>query len=118
VRRAAPRSRVRFHPATRTFQAVRIHVNRELEGLSPALESLATCLAPGGRLVVIAFHSLEDREVKQTFRSLAGRGYRLLTRKPIRPSEAETRGNPRSRSARLRAIAREEAVERPDQEAA
>ncbi len=67
---------------------------------------------------MIAFHSLEDREVKQTFRSLASRGYRPLTRKPIRPGEEETRGNPRARSARLRGVAREEAVERPDQEAA
>jgi 16S rRNA (cytosine1402-N4)-methyltransferase len=119
VRGAAPRSRrPGLHPATRTFQAVRIHVNRELEGLGPALESLAACLAPGGRLVVIAFHSLEDREVKQTFRSLASRGYRLLTRKPMRPGEEETRGNPRARSARLRGIAREDALERPHQEAA
>ena len=119
VRRAAPRSRrPGLHPATRTFQAVRIHVNRELDGLGPALESLAACLAPGGRLVVIAFHSLEDREVKHTFRGLASRGYRLLTKKPLRPGEEETRVNPRARSARLRGIAREEALERPDQEAA
>ncbi len=114
VRRAAPRSRrPGLHPATRTFQAIRIHVNRELDGLSPA-----ACLAPGGRLVVIAFHSLEDREVKHTFRGLASRGYRLLTKKPLRPGEEETRVNPRARSARLRGIAREEALERPDQEAA
>ena len=111
VRRAAPRSRPGLHPATRTFQALRIHVNRELEGLSAALESLAECLAPGGRLVVLAFHSLEDREVKQSFRGLAARGFRLLTKKPLRPGEAELRENPRSRSARLRGIAREEPLE-------
>jgi len=118
VRRAAPRGRPGLHPATRTFQALRIRVNRELEGLSPALGALAECLAPGGRLVVIAFHSLEDREVKHTFRDLATRGFRLLTKKPIRPGAEELRLNPRARSARLRAVAREEAVARPDQEAA
>jgi 16S rRNA (cytosine1402-N4)-methyltransferase len=111
VRRAAPRSRPGLHPATRTFQALRIHVNRELEGLSAALESLAECLAPGGRLVVLAFHSLEDRQVKQTFRGLAARGFRLLTKKPLRPADAELRENPRSRSARLRGIAREDPLE-------
>lgn len=106
VRRAAPRSRrPGLHPATRTFQALRIHVNRELEGLAEALESLAACLAPAGRLVVIAFHSLEDRIVKQTFRGLAARGYELLTKKPVRPTEREIAGNPRARSARLRALA-------------
>ena len=110
VRRAAPPSRRRgFHPATRTFQALRIHVNRELEGLGEALEGIVACLRPAGRLAVIAFHSLEDRVVKTTFRELARRGCTLLTRKPIRPSEVETRKNPRSRSARLRALAREEA---------
>ena len=111
VRRAAPRSRrPGLHPATRTFQALRIRVNRELEGLEDALERAAACLAPGGRLVVIAFHSLEDRAVKQAFRSLAAKGFRPLTRKPLRPGDEETRRNPRSRSARLRAIAREEAA--------
>ncbi len=118
VRRAAPRRRPGLHPATRTFQALRIRVNRELEGLSPALCALAECLAPGGRLAVIAFHSLEDREVKHTFRELATRGFRLLTKKPVRPGAEELRENPRARSARLRAVAREEAVAQPDQEAA
>lgn len=112
VRRAAPPSRRRgFHPATRTFQALRIHVNGELEGLGEALERIARCLAPAGRLAVIAFHSLEDREVKTTFRSLARRGFTLLTRKPVRPSESETGRNPRARSARLRALARDESEE-------
>jgi 16S rRNA (cytosine1402-N4)-methyltransferase len=97
-------------PATRTFQALRIHVNRELEGLGETLRGLAGCLATNGRLVVIAFHSLEDREVKQTFRSLAGAGFRLLTRRPLRPGDVELRRNPRSRSARLRALTREAAA--------
>jgi 16S rRNA (cytosine1402-N4)-methyltransferase len=109
VRRAAPRSRrPGFHPATRTFQALRIRVNRELDGLGEAIEHAAACLRSGGRLVVIAFHSLEDRAVKQAFRSLAGRGFSLLTRKPLRPGDAELRRNPRARSARLRALRREE----------
>jgi 16S rRNA (cytosine1402-N4)-methyltransferase len=110
VRRALPRrgrGRGRgpdIDPATRTFQALRIAVNRELEGLGPFLETLAERLDDGGRLVVIAFHSLEDREVKHTFRALAARGHRLLTKKPVRPGEDEERRNPRARSARLRGI--------------
>jgi len=110
VRRAARTSRrSRLDPATRTFQALRIHVNRELEGLGAALVAIARCLAAGGRMAVISFHSLEDREVKQAFRSLAGgEGFRLLTRKPVRPGAAERLANPRSRSARLRAIERPE----------
>jgi 16S rRNA (cytosine1402-N4)-methyltransferase len=107
VRAAAPRSRrPGLHPATRTFQALRIRVNRELEGLSSTLEALCGCLAPGGRLVVIAFHSLEDREVKQTFRALGKGDFRVLTKKPIRPGLAEARDNPRARSARLRGLER------------
>jgi 16S rRNA (cytosine1402-N4)-methyltransferase len=108
VRRASPvrrGSRRGLHPATRTFQALRIHVNRELEGLGEALERIAGCLAPEGRLAVIAFHSLEDRAVKTTFRELSRRGHRLVTKKPVRPSETETRENPRARSARLRVLA-------------
>jgi 16S rRNA (cytosine1402-N4)-methyltransferase len=99
----------RIDPATRTFQALRIHVNRELEGLGDAIAGLARRLAPHGRLAVIAFHSLEDREVKHSFRALAADGFRLLTRKPVRPGEDEVRRNPRARSARLRAIEREAA---------
>jgi 16S rRNA (cytosine1402-N4)-methyltransferase len=111
VRRAAPRGRrPGLHPATRTFQALRIRVNRELDGLGEAIKRAAACLKPGGRMVVIAFHSLEDRAAKEAFRALAARGFRLLTRKPVRPPEAEVRANPRARSARLRAVAREEAA--------
>jgi 16S rRNA (cytosine1402-N4)-methyltransferase len=110
VRRAAPRSRRGgLDPATATFQALRIRVNRELEALGETLEALALCLAPGGRLVVIAFHSLEDREVKRSFRGLLTRGFRALTRKPLRPGADEVGGNPRARSARLRAVEREAA---------
>ncbi len=108
VRRAAPRSRrPGLHPATRTFQALRIRTNRELEGLDAAIEGAALTLAPQGRMAVIAFHSLEDRAVKQSFRALTNRGFRALTRKPLRPGAEETRRNPRARSARLRAIVRE-----------
>ena len=105
VRRAA-RGRPGLDAATRTFQALRIHVNRELEGLGAAFRAIAACLAPGGRLVVIAFHSLEDREAKQAFRELAQGGFRVLTRKPLRPGAEELRRNPRSRSAKLRALER------------
>ncbi|HET9370446.1 MAG TPA: 16S rRNA (cytosine(1402)-N(4))-methyltransferase RsmH [Vicinamibacterales bacterium] len=97
----------RIDPATRTFQALRIWVNEELAGLEAFLEQAAAALAPGGRLVVIAFHSLEDRIVKQTFRRLAGEpgaAARLLTRKPVSPSEAEIADNARARSAKLRAL--------------
>jgi len=107
VRRSAGRSRrPGLDSATKTFQALRIHVNRELEGLGAALERVAAVLAPGGRLAVIAFHSLEDREVKQTFRLLATRGLRILTKKPLVPGDAEMARNPRARSAKLRAIER------------
>jgi 16S rRNA (cytosine1402-N4)-methyltransferase len=107
--RGAPRGARRgLHPATRTFQALRIQVNRELEGLGEALPQIAACLAPEGRLAVIAFHSLEDRTVKRAFRDLCRQGHRLLTKKPVRPSEAEIRENPRARSARLRVLAMSE----------
>jgi 16S rRNA (cytosine1402-N4)-methyltransferase len=109
VRRSAGRSRrPGLDAATKTFQALRIHVNRELEELGPALERIAAALAPDGRLAVIAFHSLEDREVKQTFRALAPRGFRILTKKPLAPGAEETARNPRARSAKLRAIERSE----------
>lgn len=97
----------RIHPATRTFQALRIATNDELRGLDRALEEAAGLLSPGGRIVVIAFHSLEDRIVKETFRALSfkePRLFRLLTKKPLAPSEEELERNPRSRSAKLRAL--------------
>jgi 16S rRNA (cytosine1402-N4)-methyltransferase len=109
VRRAAPRPKPGLHPATRTFQAIRIRVNRELEGLGDTLAALARALKPGGRLAVIAFHSLEDREVKEAFRGLEQGGFRRLTKKPLRPTDAEVRRNPRARSARLRGLLREAA---------
>ena len=94
----------RIHPATRTFQAIRIHVNRELDDLQALLESAPRVLKPGGRLVLISFHSLEDRRVKDSMRDGAKQGfYRLLTKKPVTATEEEIDRNPRSRSAKLRA---------------
>jgi 16S rRNA (cytosine1402-N4)-methyltransferase len=93
----------RLDPATRTFQALRIGVNGELDGLDRFVESAVSLLAPGGRLAIIAFHSLEDRVVKQTMRRLAGSGIvTLITRRPAMPTEQEIAGNARARSARLR----------------
>ena len=99
----------RIHCATRTFQALRIAVNRELDVLEPALRDAVDILAPGGRLCVVSFHSLEDRIVKHTFRALASgpeTSLRLLTKKPIIASENERNRNPRSRSAKLRVAER------------
>lgn len=96
----------RIHPATRTFQAVRMFVNGELDGLSDALETWAESLAPGGTLVVLAYHSGEDRIVKTVFRELSERGFTDLYRKPLTADEPEVRRNPRSRSAKLRALRR------------
>jgi 16S rRNA (cytosine1402-N4)-methyltransferase len=94
----------RIHPATRTFQALRIFVNRELDDLKALLEAAPTVLKPGGRLVVISFHSLEDRIVKDALRDGAKQGwYRLLTKKPVTAGEEEIDRNPRSRSAKMRA---------------
>jgi 16S rRNA (cytosine1402-N4)-methyltransferase len=107
VRRAAGgRGWQRIDPATRTFQALRIWVNDELDGLEVFLDAAWRTLARGGRLLVLAFHSLEDRVVKHTFRRLAAADpvAHLLTRRPIVPDEAERERNPRSRSARLRAL--------------
>ena len=107
VRRAIPgRGWQRIDPATRTFQAIRIWVNREIEGLDAFLDTACRRLNPGRRLVVIAFHSLEDRIVKHTLRSIEQRGevaIRVLTKKPVRPGEAELERNARARSAKLRA---------------
>lgn len=96
----------KIHPATRVFQAVRIFINRELEELDQFLAKAPQLLTPGGRLVVISYHSLEDRRVKWAFRSLAREHYRILTKRPERPSDAECRTNRRVRSAKLRAIER------------
>ncbi|KRE16301.1 ribosomal RNA small subunit methyltransferase H [Bosea sp. Root483D1] len=119
------------HPATRTFQALRIAVNDELCELVRALHGAEAVLGPGGRLSVVTFHSLEDRIVKQFFAERSGRApaasrhapavatqqatFRLITKGPVAPSEAETRANPRARSAKLRAAERTEAASRaPD----
>jgi 16S rRNA (cytosine1402-N4)-methyltransferase len=97
----------RIHPATRTFQALRIFVNHELDDLKALLEAAHGVLKPGGRLVVISFHSLEDRIVKDALREGARQGwYRLLTKKPVTASEEEIDRNPRSRSAKMRAAER------------
>jgi len=112
VRRAIPgKGWQRIDPATRTFQAIRIWVNGELEDLDTFVRTATAHLAPAARLCVISFHSLEDRIVKHTMRALAGEDseLRILTKKPIAPDEAEIRRNPRSRSAKLRAIERQAA---------
>jgi 16S rRNA (cytosine1402-N4)-methyltransferase len=97
----------RIHPATRTFQALRIFVNRELDDLRGLLTATPQLLRPGGRLVIISFHSLEDRIVKDLLRGGAKQGwYQLLTKKPVTASEEEIERNPRSRSAKLRAAER------------
>jgi 16S rRNA (cytosine1402-N4)-methyltransferase len=108
VRRAVPRKGYsRIDPATRTFQAIRIWVNRELEELDGFLAQAAGRLAPAGRLVVITFHSLEDRIVKHTLRALQANGtITIRTKRPQVPAEAEIERNPRARSAKLRAASR------------
>src|SRR5687767_12729939 len=108
VRRAIPRKGYsRIDPATRTFQAIRIWVNRELEGLDEFLAQAADRLDEGGRLAVITFHSLEDRIVKHTFRALQSAGrLTIRTRRPDVPADAEIERNPRARSAKLRAAER------------
>jgi 16S rRNA (cytosine1402-N4)-methyltransferase len=112
VRRAVPRrGYMRIDPATRTFQALRIWVNQELEGLDRFIETVVRRLKTGARLVVISFHSLEDRIVKHTFRTLAQRGepglaVTVLTKKPVTASDGEVAANPRARSAKLRAAER------------
>lgn len=106
VRRCVPRSRhERIDPATRTFQALRIAVNDELKSLEIAMSRLPACLRPGARLAVISFHSLEDRRVKEAFRS--DPRLTALTRKPVLPSLDEIERNPRARSAKLRAAERQ-----------
>jgi 16S rRNA (cytosine1402-N4)-methyltransferase len=124
IRGVMPPSRDGIHPATRSFQALRIRVNDELGEIERGLEAAAQLLAPGGRLVVVSFHSLEDRLVKRFMAAAGGRlpspsrhdprgldtratpGFSLLTARARRPGEAETQRNPRARSARLRAMRR------------
>lgn len=116
------RRRTQHHPATQVFQALRIAVNQELEGLDRYLDQIINFLAPGGRLVVISFHSLEDRIVKRSFQLAAGKcicfrpgdlcrcprvqRVNILTRKPVLPAAEEVQSNPSARSAKLRAVER------------
>lgn len=124
VRSVVPREKSGIDPATRSFQALRIQVNDELGQIERALEQAAALLRPGGRLVVVSFHSLEDRLVKRFMTAATGRtpapsrydpgglvarpdvDFRLLTARPMRPGDAEVAANPRARSARLRAMER------------
>ncbi len=108
VARAAPAMKSdRIHPATRTFQALRIHVNRELDEIKALVEAAPRLLKPSGRLVVIDFHSLEDRVLKDSLREGAQKGiWTVLTKKPVTPGEEEIEQNPRARSAKLRAAER------------
>lgn len=99
--------RARLHPATRTFQALRIVVNDELGALEALLRRLPDLLASGGRAAILTFHSLEDRLVKRAFAAGAQEGiWSVLTKKPVRPTSAEVAQNPRARSAKLRAVER------------
>lgn len=100
-----PRGYQRIHPATRTFMALRIFANEELENVKQAIKAMPNLMAPGGRIAIISFHSLEDRIVKWAFREIAKEGKgTILTKKPIVAGEEEVARNPRSRSAKLRAI--------------
>ena len=104
---ARPMKFARIHPATRTFQAIRIYVNRELEDLRALLAAAPQVLQAGGRLVIVSFHSLEDRLVKESLRQGAHQGqWRILTNKPLRAGPQEIAQNPRARSAKLRAAVR------------
>ena len=106
IKSTLPKSyeRGRIEPATRTFQALRIYANRELENIENVLKQITRIVKPGGRVAIISFHSLEDRTVKNSFRNLYKEGeIEILTKKPVRPSREEERENPRSRSAMLRA---------------
>jgi 16S rRNA (cytosine1402-N4)-methyltransferase len=99
------RGSVRIHPATRTFQALRIAVNRELEALETFLGKIDKFLNRNSRICILSFHSLEDRITKVNFRNLAKTGqFRLIVKRPLTPQEEEIRDNPRSRSAKLRVL--------------
>ncbi|MDQ3159225.1 MAG: 16S rRNA (cytosine(1402)-N(4))-methyltransferase RsmH [bacterium] len=108
IARAVGGKQTKVHPATKTFQAIRIEVNDELNRLETSLRLWVKLLKPGGRLAVITFHSLEDRIVKHYFKEISDAGYesqfKLLTKKPISASENELKTNPRARSAKLRAV--------------
>ena len=110
VARILGRRRGRIHPATRTFQALRVAVNKEMENLAAALEEIPPLLKLHGRFCVVSYHSLEDRQVKQSFRERQKSTpmWKVVTKRPIRPTPGEVKDNPRSRSARLRTL---EAVE-------
>jgi 16S rRNA (cytosine1402-N4)-methyltransferase len=104
IEEVVPRTE-KIHPATRTFMALRIAVNREQEELDALLASIPELVKPGGRTVIVTFMSLEDRKVKQSFQALAKAGRaQILTRHVVRPAEEEIRNNPPSRSAKLRAL--------------
>ncbi|HBF11925.1 MAG TPA: 16S rRNA (cytosine(1402)-N(4))-methyltransferase [Deltaproteobacteria bacterium] len=96
----------KIHPATRVFQALRIAVNHEVQELEALLKALPSLLKKGGRAAIISFHSLEDRRVKIFFREMAKGDWKVITKKPVTPSEEEIGNNPRSRSAKLRIIER------------
>jgi 16S rRNA (cytosine1402-N4)-methyltransferase len=100
------RGRQRLHPATKTFLALRTAVNREEEELGQFLSRTPATLNLGGRLIVLSYHSLEDRVVKHAFQRLSHEGFRILTKKVIQPGDAEIASNPRARSAKLRVIER------------
>jgi len=107
------RGRQKLHPATKTFLALRIAVNRESEELEQFLSRTPATLNSGGRWIVLSYHSLEDRLVKHAFQGLAREGtFRVLTKKVIQPSEEEVRNNPRARSAKMRVAEKIEAAER------
>jgi 16S rRNA (cytosine1402-N4)-methyltransferase len=123
VRRAVPQGKSKIDPATRTFMALRLHVNAELDELDAVLRAAEEVLAPGGRLVVVSFHSLEDRRVKNFMHERGGAlpsgsrhmpptearyapSFRLLKRGTVKPADAEISSNPRARSARLRTAER------------
>ena len=110
VCKAVPGGYKRIHPATRVFQALRIAVNNELTNVENGIKAAAGCLAEGGRLCVISYHSLEDRLAKGLFRMLAqdveAGPFHIVTKKPLRPTENEIRRNPSARSAKLRVLQR------------
>jgi 16S rRNA (cytosine1402-N4)-methyltransferase len=111
VERTLGRRRGRIHPATRTFMAIRMWVNDEVENLRAVLGAAPGIVRPGGRAAVISFHSTEDRLVKWTFRRQAKEGiWQVLTRRPLQAGDDEVASNPRARSAKLRAVERTAAM--------